>query len=334
MKCQIKCLDVKDGDAIIVNLVNSSSNLVFLIDGGHNYDSDKIIENLEKILQANNKQAPDFILCTHYDDDHIGGLFGVVNYYGNKIGKVWIHKTSERINIQKAERTETIFPTESDDILNYGGISIDNGNPIHQELIKNLQQEMDFLSLLVKYNIDVEEPFVENFTIKNWPELRLLGPSLDFYQKLFPEHFTVVDCVNYEFSSPEIDFSEDLLNDVSSQLDSIKRYRLTPTNLNSAILLLQINDKKILFTGDAGIQSFESIIDSDGVLEGLHLLKVPHHASHHNINSTLIKLFRPKISLISGNRHVSELVIRCLESVNSEIYSTKVLNNDITLSIE
>ena len=63
-----------------------------LIDGGTKKDGEKVIQHLENyILPATGKKAPDLIVSTHHDKDHIGGLIKVVEHYGNLIGEVWVN---------------------------------------------------------------------------------------------------------------------------------------------------------------------------------------------------------------------------------------------------
>lgn len=337
MKVYIKCLNVLDGDSIIVSLVKGESNLVFLIDGGHSGDSGKIISNLNTILAKNNKKNLDFILCTHYDDDHIGGLFNVVKYYGNRINKVWIHQTSAKILLEKIKKIQpnnktydSIFPNEYNDYLLPGGINSYANDSNFQELVKSVTQEIEFAELLSVLKIETNEPIAGTFNIEGWPELQLIGPSMEYYKKLFPSHFDIA----VRIEDIRANTVPQLTKDSFQNLDSVTRSKVTAPNLNSAILLLKVNNEKILFTGDAGISSFEAIKDFEALLKDLHVLKVPHHASHNNINSELIRLFKPKISLVSGNRHVSELVIKCLKEIDSEIRSTKDSGNDIEFDDE
>jgi|WetSurMetagenome_2_1015567.scaffolds.fasta_scaffold43665_1 beta-lactamase superfamily II metal-dependent hydrolase len=339
MKITINSLNVNDGDAIIVNLVKNKENLVFLIDGGHSSDFHLVIKTLEPILKNNQKKAPDFIICTHYDDDHIGGLFDLVKHYGPKIKKVWIHKTSERYDPKVVSRIykekmkpQDIFPSEESDYLIPGGIS----SPFEQNrelvsVLKSMKQEIDFLELLKSLKIKCEEPIAGCFRINGWPELKIIGPSFDWYNELFPKHFDTNEYINGEVDALRsvVDCCEIKINDPFETLDSVKRTPVTPTNLNSAILLITCNSKKFLFTGDAGIRSFTNIPDYTNILNDLFWLKVPHHASKNNIDSNLIRLFKPTHVLISGDTYISKEVVDCLVTLGSNVRSTKEEQNNI-----
>ena len=93
MQTLITRLNVRDGDAIIVELKKQDKSLVMVIDGGKSqYYASKVAPKLKEILKAHQKKALDIVVCTHYDSDHVGVLFPLVNAYKNDLGEVWIHE--------------------------------------------------------------------------------------------------------------------------------------------------------------------------------------------------------------------------------------------------
>src|SRR5690554_3254284 len=88
---RIDMLSLGNADSIIVWLKGGKfENYVILIDGGNRIDGEKVISHLNKhILPKAYKRAPDLVICTHHDKDHIGGLIKVVDHYGSNIGRVW-----------------------------------------------------------------------------------------------------------------------------------------------------------------------------------------------------------------------------------------------------
>ena len=111
----IDMLSLGNADSIIVWLKDDNNNhFVILIDGGNKGDSEKVITHLDKyILKDAGKRAPDLIICTHHDKDHIGGLIGVVEHYGNSIGKVWINNPAEHISSQAYQTLKESFRQKS-----------------------------------------------------------------------------------------------------------------------------------------------------------------------------------------------------------------------------
>ena len=65
-------IDVGQGDASLV----VCDGHAMLIDGGNSSESDKIYS----FLQTRNISKLDYIVATHPDDDHVGGLSGALNY--------------------------------------------------------------------------------------------------------------------------------------------------------------------------------------------------------------------------------------------------------------
>lgn len=78
---EVHFIDVGQGDSIFIKLPNGET---MLIDAGDNGKEKVIIEYLTK-LKIN---RIDYIVGTHADADHIGGLDGVIDYF--EIGKVYL----------------------------------------------------------------------------------------------------------------------------------------------------------------------------------------------------------------------------------------------------
>jgi beta-lactamase superfamily II metal-dependent hydrolase len=330
MDIMIKVLDVNDADAVIVHLRKDTQQLVFLIDGGRDSNNSQVLKELNETLDVAGKKAPDFILCTHYDSDHIGGLTAVINAFKEYKPLVWMHKTSEQVDIEKFKKSlilagqeSSIYPTEADTYLG-GNMGVDQ--QYYVKAITNVEHEKKLIKLMDTLDIKCKEPLVENFTIEGWPELQILSPSIEFYQKLFPEKFTTEQLLS--LSAQQI--KKDSTNQISSldtevdpfiALDKIKKNGITSTNMNSAVLLLDSNGIKFLFAADAGIDAFSQIpVD---VLTDIYWLKVPHHGSKNNITSDNIKLMKPVNAVISGRKLIAPEVVSCLSAVGSMVSTTK-----------
>lgn len=108
-------------------------------------------------------------------------------------------------------------------------------------------------------------------------------------------------------------------------------------NEDSLVIYTILNNKKLLFMGDAGKISENKILNTYN-LENLDILKVGHHGSKSSSNISFIQKTNPKISLIScglNNRynHPNNEVIKNLESINSKIYITSI-NGMIRLTLK
>ena len=100
-------------------------------------------------------------------------------------------------------------------------------------------------------------------------------------------------------------------------------------NESSIITLLEYKDFKILFMGDAGFKTFDSIKKS--LPQNITVLKVGHHGALGSVNKNMIDYLRPSISLISvGDNKFGHPSIYTLENLKN----TKILRTDINNSIK
>ena len=90
-------------------------------------------------------------------------------------------------------------------------------------------------------------------------------------------------------------------------------------NERSLVFELSSHGRIALFTGDASSPS-----ETFWKVRPVHLLKVGHHGSRHSTGAALLKVIRPKVSVIGvgTNRygHPSPLVLQRLQEVGSQIY--------------
>jgi len=103
-------------------------------------------------------------------------------------------------------------------------------------------------------------------------------------------------------------------------------------NDKSVVGILKVNQKQVLFTGDAGMEVEQRLVwrkkivdDRSSVVE--RILKVSHHGSKTGTSQELLAAFRPKVAVISvgkNNRygHPSSEVIKRLEENGVEIWRT------------
>ncbi|HUC79459.1 MAG TPA: MBL fold metallo-hydrolase [Flavisolibacter sp.] len=304
--------------------------MVILIDTGKDYHLKAILLELMPILERYGKKGPDLILCTHYDFDHIGSLDKIVERFHLHTKNFWMHKTHQLIRI--AERLEPLLdgsglflPDEDAEILHVqqGGI-IDYADDDIQDLLQNLFHEKEVLRMMERLGIDPVEPIYNRCSLEGWPEIKVLGPTLEYYNELFPEHFDWGGYLESEKSELTTRKETDVPEGATAfeRLDNWIRSALTATNRNSAIVLIETVQGKFLFAADAGIESFQRIPDYKTVLTDVHFLKVPHHGSANNLNTELIQLMNPDIAFISGKKHLSPLVVDALRLQGTTVLTT------------
>ena len=87
MEVEINMINVEDGDAIIVQLKKGDKKALILIDGGYKKYYSKVKKRLEELLPLYNNKIS-LVVCTHYDNDHIGGIEKILDDYHLIIEKI------------------------------------------------------------------------------------------------------------------------------------------------------------------------------------------------------------------------------------------------------
>lgn len=334
MNGTIDLLNVGDGDAIIISLSKEEDNLVIVIDGGENrHYLSKVKPILEQRLQEKGKTAPDIVVATHYDSDHIGGLIPLIEDYIGGISEVWVHRSPElsRQALQIFESRQDLQHLKSRDEFLFEGKLMSINSNIKEEaimsksnfVIESLKQLDTFLG---KIPVDKVKHVYSGYSPSGWPEIKVLGPTEDFYNSLFPNSKTLgeliveetIDYMSEGLANYHKRFTE-LANYGDNPCDALKTEasaKLTPTNKASIIISLDKENDRFLFTGDAGITSFKEIPDWKNQLKNLFWLKIPHHGSDNNISTEIIDIMKPKFADSSGDRHQDNHVLGCISKNN------------------
>lgn len=310
-----------------------------LIDAGHPGDAQACIDALTPILKTAGKEAPDLIICTHYDADHIGGMKTVVEEYDKKIGQVWIHKPGILIDVAEQAgslllehlKNPPAYPLIQDYATFNGGMNI---NEARQFVLESYNQMKELVATIKRIGIKTLEPF-SGQSLPGWPELKVLGPSPDFYKACIKKMKDVKTIIEQEASllfeesrsSPFIGKLSEMLaksTDPCGFLQSQPKDHVTEVNQISVILMIEADAKKYLFTGDASLESFKALPGYPDCISKIYWLKVPHHGSHNNSSPELFDIMKSVYADISGgDRYLDDEVPECLEKKGTKVRSTR-----------
>lgn len=102
----------------------------------------------------------------------------------------------------------------------------------------------------------------------------------------------------------------------------------SPENNSSIVLLLQIENQKLLFTGDVGVEGLSLAMEkaeSLGIgLKTMDFFQVPHHGSKHNLGPTLLnKLIGEKLE---EDNHIKSAFVSVPKEGAPKHPSGKVIN--------
>jgi beta-lactamase superfamily II metal-dependent hydrolase len=242
------------GDAIAVRFTDPSSNTnrIVVVDGGF---ADTAVRIADHVRTYYNTSVVDLVVCTHPDDDHINGLFGLFEEL--TIRNLLIHRPAEH------------------------GYAGDND-------VKATKVE-ELVALALSKGANIES---EGFAGTQYygGTLTIMGPSLDYYREQLAEESSAGVSATFGvtksaagLSPVPTDPGETLVGDNGGT---------TARNNSSIIITLQVEGRRALFTGDAGAPALELAVANMSTWNlaatPLNFFDVPHHGSRHNLTPELL----------------------------------------------
>lgn len=343
-------INVEDGDAIFIGLEKNGKKALIVIDGGYpQFYEDRVKKRLVELLPLYDNKIR-LMVCTHYDNDHLVGARKILNDYHDSIQEIWIHKIEDTLEeeILKMEKglqslNESIAQKDLTSFI--AGLDSSKSDFViesYRELLGFMKEIRDF---------GMEEKCVQavrGTKLEGFNEFEVIGPTPVYYNSMLNELKGEKYLADIEYNILKENFNSDfvLINgakDLMERMDpcsffekSSRSNGVTATNMVSIVTLLNANGKKFLFTGDAGIESFESNDLLDNKVENLDWMQLPHHGSKNNTSKTMINHFKPDIVFVSGNggpNRPSQNIVRCLNQKNTNLQTTNSPNNTWYLSI-
>ncbi len=301
--------DKKGADSILLRFgtfsydTNKNSQKVVLIDGGYKENTKRIQTHLDEFYDT---KRIDLLICTHPDGDHINGAVELLNDKSIIIDKVLVHNPwdySYTVNRKSSDNRTT-------------------ANSIETRLENSLSSLDDFISKLDERKIEYKSPFAgrEEFS----GSIKILGPTKPFYTKKITEFPGMPDHGKWSESySPEIvNYDEDMKHFVDEPETSAR-------NASSAIVLFEYKGFKVLFTGDAGVESLELAIkfaeENNIDLTNLDYMQIPHHGSLKNMSKALADKIETNQYFVSApsnsEKHPSKLLLNYFQNkLNKKVF--------------
>ena len=268
----------KSGDAIAIRWGNLSGprneQKVVIIDGGFRESGQDVVDHIKKYYDTDSVDA---VISTHPDQDHINGLDVVIDQLS--VEELWIHKPWEHNQGLASKFTD-------------GRVT---DNSLGERLRKNLEAASDLVTKAEGKGIRIIKPFI-GISLYNQNELQVLGPSLDYYESLIPEFDgmpqakeTIKSVVEEIFGTVKTVLRKFLSIWGVDELDDDDT--TSAKNNSSVITQLVVENRRLLFTGDAGITALSHAADViDNSLQGpdLRFIQIPHHGSRRNVGPTIL----------------------------------------------
>ena len=270
----------KSGDAICLRYGNlygrREEQAIVVIDGGFKKSGEAMVEHIKKYY--NDPKKIDFVFLTHPDLDHASGLNEIfdnfeVTYFG--MHKAWEHSR----NIASAFKDGRV-----------------TSNSIKDRLKDDLELVYDLAKKASEKGAKLFEPFSNNSKVNN--EITILGPSKEYYEEMLiasdstPESLSEASTFGFvkkAYESVKNKIQEDWFQEkLFEPADNATK----PWNNTSIILLLNYNNRKYLFTGDAGVPALWKATEKGkelGInLQNIDILDVPHHGSKRNLGPKIL----------------------------------------------
>jgi len=267
-------LEAGSGDSIFI----STEQTNVLIDGGTSSNS----KNLIKICKRE-KKIFDIVILTHYDDDHIGGILGLLKNQKSEsnifIKEVWSNSYDETIKPEIKSNETSI--TQQNKLL---------------QLMANLKHKVNFKN---NFSVDNQRHFKHQDL-----KFILLSPN---NKKLTSAKYEIEKYEKDNLTANIIQtYSKDYKKSILELQDIEFVEDKSVPNGSSIAFILVYKEKNYLFLGDAHISLIvDELKKLHNKLHNFEFIKLSHHGSKHNITKEFIQLTTTKnyVILTNGERH-------------------------------
>lgn len=304
--------DSKSGDALALRFGNlygeREEQAVVIIDAGFKDDGQTIIDHIKEHYDGS--ETVDLVIATHPHGDHTAGLETVLNRMDVK--ELWMHRPWDKAHTN-----------------NISGWFVDGrvtDQSIRDALRRSLDTAREIERIAEQNGVPIVEPFVGTYKEFGFGRIDIAGPTRAYYESLLPGFASTP-----ESRSP---LAALLTRTVEKAREAVSRVfeswdietlddsgETSAENNSSAITLLRIEEKHLLFTGDAGIPALTNaadVLESSGITcERRSLIQLPHHGSKRCVGPTILnRLVGPKLS--QEQRDTKKMTAFCSCAVNGE----------------
>ena len=338
-KYEIDMLDLGDADAFLIRFYDDSDIRYIVLVYAGRYDDGKKVAKF--IKDTYGTYTVDLAICTHCDDDHYGGLLWMVEDMKNNpttsvdITELWMNDPGQHCWASDFERRTSDSRTQNQARIVY---TLQNG----KNFIKVIEELLN--SGNNNANMKVREVFSNSDYNAFDGIIEVIGPSVEYYEEKVLKFRHDMKANKTTPAANDTDDNDAIDIDDDGNVTSQTLEKAVPDdsqhNLSSIIFLFKPTaDKKYLFTGDAGEESFKRLkYQKDWErLRNIHWLKLPHHGSKRNITCAMINHFRPKVAYATSKCYgtwLSKAVVNALKQVNTRVYATNENGSMLHNSIE
>ena len=311
------------GDAIALRYrTDSGLDWVHVVDGGYTDDGDKLVDHINEYY--NKPRLIDHVVLTHPDGDHAAGLKAVLEKFS--VGTLWMNRPWMHLSTLAGR-------------FNY--------NYTEEGLRRRLRKDYPYVAAL------------EDIAKERQVEIRsaLRGDKIGAFYVLAPSLNRYIDLVVDSDKTPEAQRKAAIVGrayDRVIKLVNMVRALWGEENLKgdsqgtsrenemSVVQFAELCEKKILLTGDAGVEALSEAYEYARLCEvplpGIDRFDVPHHGSRRNLSSDVLDKWLGPIlaerpdettftAIVSANQkdkeHPRKSVVRALIHRGARVITTE-----------
>ena len=261
------------GDAIALRYQDGGLDYIHVVDGGYTDDGDRLIEHIKTYY--GNPGFVDNVILTHPDGDHAAGLTSVLEEFN--VGKLWMNRPWNHL--------EALMPRFKYEYTEAG---------LERRLKKDFPHTASLEKTAEEQEIEIRDVFQ--------------GARIGVFTVLAPSRERYLDLVVESDKTPEPLRAAAIMGMVYDRvIELLKRATAvwgeenlkgetegtSPENESSVVQFANLCEKKILLTGDAGVEALNEAYDY-AIAAGIDVspwidrFDVPHHGSRRNVSSEVL----------------------------------------------
>jgi len=345
---EIDMLSLGDADSILVT--EWSGNYVFrvLIDGGTARDTKAVRE----FLRSRGVTSLYAVVCTHMHNDHARGLIELVKDKTLSITFGWMHDMRKHASTDALRRASTGNSSQADGVKEalettrelasaFASRGITPQEPFAGQTIALLPgltvlgPTPQFYKKALEESIGEPVPAIGSFIAAlaaakpSSPYAPVIPPGTGLLSDMLarpalpaiPLSFLGGPLTSPAKSPLGLDLSASFFGALSNS-SVAEKPKTQPFNNTSAILGMEYNSSKFLFTADAGSEALDAVHSS---WKEVYWMQVPHHGSDGNLSQRNIERFRPRHAFVSAkgdSSHPDRAIVSGLIKVGGQVFST------------
>jgi len=311
----LEVLQAEQGDCALIHFGPAEAPQAILVDGGPAaLTYPEVLEpRLRRLAQQRGGPVElPLVVCSHIDDDHIGGVLDLVEAVAAKqtpttIGSLWHNRPLEIVREQQPARLAAVL-RERHEVERLGpGTLADEGETRFGLVVKSVRQGDDLYAAAKAARIRINRGFRtlvaaptpgKGYAKRKVGELELtvIGPDtarIDALRKLWQEETKHLDHPTL------LERSEAIAAVVAGETDD------SVTNLSSIVFVARYAGRTMLLTGDARGDYIIDGLERAGFLRSgpakLDVVKLQHHGSARNVDKGFFETVLADHYVISAN---------------------------------